>query len=59
MSKTGKRFSQALIWQRKIEGRYYLFQVNYSANLVQVFRSEYDASRWEDVWVLKHTWEIN
>lgn len=59
MAKTGSRFGKALTWQRKIEGRYYLFQYGYDSGLLQVFRSEYDIRRWEDVWVLKHSWETD
>jgi hypothetical protein len=57
--KISKRFGTTLVWMRKIGNNYYRFYVGYDTGLIQVYRAEYDPERWEDVWVLKHTWEIN
>lgn len=54
MANTGKRFGRAYTWQRKIEGQYYLFQLNYEQGVIRVFKNMYNAAIWEDEWVLVH-----
>lgn len=50
----GFRFGEVIVWHRRIWGAYYMFEYEWDAFSIRVYKNMYNPQTWQDEWVEVH-----
>lgn len=50
----GSRFGEVMVWHRRIWGQYYMFEYEWDAFCIRVYKNMYNPETWQDEWIMIH-----